>query len=289
MPEVVRLLGFAGTADAVQVLVGLLRSPDAAVRSAAAFSLGNAGDKTAVPGLLKLLGDKDAKVANQAAIAVGRTRDERGYDPLVKRLASKDPLVRLSAIRALGLLGDKRAVVWLEEHLRQDSDPLETAAVLDALNRIAGDDLFRIISQLERVAGVLDKHGTGRQTQLAQAAITDALNRFIEEQEKRQGQGRGRGRSRGKRRQTSSGKQPGSASGSASGSAQGGGQPRRDEDAGETAAADSAFADITRTAAVWGSLPPAVQEEITAALKQELPERYQHLLRIYYKILAEGK
>jgi len=288
VPEVIRLLGFAGTAEAVEVLTGLLDSPDASVRSAAAFSLGNARDKTAVPRLIKLLGDKDVKAANQAAVALGRIGDPRGYEPVLGRLKAKDPLVRLSAIRALGLLADKRAVVQLEEHLRVRDDPLETTAVLDALNRIAGDDLFRIITQLERVAGVLEVHGTGRQTQLAQAAITEALNRFIEEQERRQGQGSGRGR-QGQRRQTSSGQRPGSASGSASGRSQGGAQPRADEDAGDAAATDSAFADITRTAAVWGNLPPAVQEEITAALKQELPERYKHLLRIYYKILAEGK
>ena len=217
-PQIIRLLGFAPTSDAAQTLMKLLDSPDASVRSAAAFALGVARNREAVEKLGKLLDDKDVNVGNQATIALGRIGNTRSYEAVGKHLKSRDPLRRLSAIRALGLLGDKRAVVRLEEHLQTVKNPLETTAVLDALNQIAGDDLFRIVTQLERVAGVLEEHGTGRQTQLAQAAITEALNRFIKEQEKRQGQGRG-GKGQGKRRRTSSGSRPGRTTGRASGRA----------------------------------------------------------------------
>jgi HEAT repeat protein len=195
---------------------------------------------------------------------------------------------RLSAIKAIGLLGDKDAVGTLEAHLAKSEDPLEMTAVLDALNQIAGDNLFRIIDQFEHTAEAMKQHGTGHQTQLAQAAITEALSRFIKEQEEKSQQGQGQGK--GKKRQTSQGQQPGQQSGSASGKGQGGQQARANSDAGDVPAGDSSMADVARTAGVvWGNLPPAVQEEVTAALKQELPERYKHLLKIYYKILAEGK
>ena len=91
--------------------------------------------------------------------------------------------------------------------------------MLDALNLIAGDDVFRIIEQFERVASALEKSGTGHQTQLAQAAVTDSLERLIrkvEDQQQQQGQGKGKG----KKRQTSQQQQ--AQSGSASGKSQGG-------------------------------------------------------------------
>jgi len=289
-PELVRILGFGDKPEAMRELAKLLDSPDAAVRSAAAFSLGIARDKNSVDKLIKLLDDKDGKVANQAAIALGRIGDKGCYEILLKQLELKDALKRLAAVRALGLLGDERAVSRLEEYLPSVEDPLEITAVLDAINRIAGDNLFRIITQLERVAAALEKHGTGHETQLAQAAITEALDRLIDELEKQQQGGQGQGKGKGQKRQTSSGRQPGQTSGSASGQSQGGRTPRANSNAGDVPATDSSLADLTRTAGVvWGNLPPAVQEEITAALKQELPERYQHLLKIYYKILAEGK
>ncbi len=79
-------------------------------------------------------------------------------------------------------------------------------------------------------------------------------------------------------------------SGSGSGKSSGGASPASQSHNNPGDQVDAQLAEIQRTAgAVWGNLPPAVQEEVTAALKQELPERYQHLLRIYYKILAEGK
>lgn len=287
--ELIRLLGFARNDEASAYLLELLDSSDAAVRSTAAFALGISGWTQAVDELMTHLDDKDVRTASQAAIALGRIGDKRSYEALEKRLLSGDIMTRLSAIRALGLLRDDRAVARLEAHLLKADDPLETTAALDALNRIVGDDLFRIIAQLERVADALEKHGTGRQVQLAQGAITEALDRLIKQAEEQQ-QGQGQGQGKGKKRRTSSGQQPGQQSGSASGASQGGTMPRTDSNAGDAAATDSAFADITRTAGVvWGNLPPAVQEEITAALKQELPERYKHLLKIYYKILAEGK
>ncbi len=284
--DLVRLLGFARTDDAKAELRKLLDSPDGSRRAAAAFALGVAQDSESLPRLMKLLDDSDAKVARQAAMAVGRMRDKTCYETIEKRLDSKDPLMRLAAIKALGLMGDDRAQARLEDYLRTHDDPIETVAVLDALNLIAGDNLFRIIEQFDRVAGALEKHGTGRQTQLAQAAVTDSLERLIKKAEDdAQKKGGGGG---GTKRQTSAQGQP--MSGSGTGKSQGGASPASQSHNNPGDQVDAQLAEIQRTAgAVWGNLPPAVQEEVTAALKQELPERYQHLLRIYYKILAEGK
>ena len=284
--DFIRLLGFARTDEAKAELRKLLNSPDATQRAAAAFGAGVAQDTESLARLTALLDDADAKVSRQAAMAIGRIRDKSCYETIEKRLESKDPMMRLAAIKALGLMGDPRAGARLEDYLRAHDDPIETVAVLDALNLIAGDDVFRIIQQFERVAGALQKSGTGRQTQIAQAAVTDSLERLIRKVEDQQQQGGGQGK--GKKRQTS--QQSQAQSGSASGKSQGGQTAAQSSHNNPAPQVEGQLADIQRTAGtVWGNLPPAVQEEVTAALKQELPERYQHLLRVYYKILAEGK
>ena len=283
--DLIRLMGFARTDDANAELRKLLDSPDASKRAAAAFALGVAQDAAALTRLTVMLDDPDPKVARQAAMAIGRLRDKTCYESIEKRLDSKDPLMRLAAIKAIGLLGDPRAQARLEDYLRTHDDPIETVAVLDALNLIAGDNLFRIIDQLDRIAGALQQRGTGRQTQLAQAAVTDALDRVIEKAQKQQQGGGGGG---GKKRQTSSQSQP--QPGGGTGKSQGGASPAQASHNNAAPQMEGTLADIQRTAgSVWGNLPPAVQEEVTAALKQELPERYQQLLKVYYKILAEGK
>jgi len=257
--DIVRLLGFARETTCSKFLMKLLGSTDASVRSAAVFALGISGDPKAVPRLTVLLHDPDAKVAVQSAIALGRIGDKKSYDALVARMKSKDPLQRIAAVKGLGLLGDERAVEQLEKRLVETDDPLEMTAVLDALNLIGGDNLYRILAQLEKMENVLLKHGTGRQTQLAQSAVTDALTRFIKEQEKKQGQGKGQGKGKGKRKTSGKGQGQGK-SGSASGMGQGGQTPRANSDAGDVAATDSDLKSIERmTGVVWGNLPPAVQ------------------------------
>ncbi len=281
--DLIRLMGFAKTDETKDEVKKLLDSPDATKRAAAAFAAGVAQDSSALAKLTAMLDDADAKVARQAAMAVGRMRDKSSYDAIEKRLDSKDPLMRLAAIKALGLLGEPKGQARLEDYLRTHDDAIETVAVLDALNLIAGDNLFRIIDQLDRISNALQQQGTGRQTQIAQAAVTDALERVIE---KAQNQKSGSGSGSGKKRQTSQQQQPSSGSSKS----QGGASPAQESHNNPAPQMEGTLADIHRSGgAVWGNLPPAVQEEITAALKQELPERYQQLLKVYYKILAEGK
>ena len=121
--------------------------------------------------------------------------------------------------------------------------------------------------------------------------MTDSLDRLIKEAEKSKGGGKGKGKGKGGKKGQGSGKS-GQKSGGASGtSSSGGTNPASTSDVGEMASSDpngvpGANAGI---GVAWGNLPPSVREEVTAALKTDLPERYRRFLGIYYKILAEGK
>jgi HEAT repeat protein len=282
--EFLRLLGFARTDEARAEARKFLASADASERAAAAFAAGVGQDKESVARLTAMLDDSEPKVARQAAMALGRLREAGAYDALEARLDSKDPMMRLAAVKALGLMGDERAKARLEDYLRTHDDPIETVAVLDALNLIAGDDVARILAQLERVAGALEQCGTGLQTQIAQAAVTDAFDRMVRKAEEQSQQ---KPKPKQKRRTSKEEQQQQQSSQQQQ---QNGSNPAQQTQMNPAAQMDAVLAEIRRSAgAVWGSLPPAMQEEVTAALKQELPERYQPLLKAYYKILAEGK
>ena len=284
----ISLLGFTRTPEAVTVLVPLTAEADKIVARLAVTALGVNGDRSAIPVLTALLSNPDRGRAGAAAVALGRIGDKSVRPTLEAALANPDLIYRLSAIQGLGELKDPLAIPALEKRL-DGKNPLEHAAIYDAMNLILGDDPFRIVQQLEKIAEILKQQGTGWETQLAQSAVTDALDRMIKEAEKKSE--KGGGKSDGKKRQ--SGQQSGQASGGASSgaSSQGATTPAGSSDVGERSSTmPRGVPGADNLAGVsWGNLPPAVREEVTAALKRDLPERYRHFLDIYYKILAEGK
>jgi|GEM_PF-5018786 len=200
---------------------------------------------------------------------------------------SKDLVLRLSLIRGLGLLKNQTAMPALQELLLGSANPLEQTALYDAMNLILGDDAMRIAEQIASIAEILKERGSDWQTQLAQAAVTDALDRIIKkaEDEAQKSSGQGQGKSR-QTSQQSSGKQSGGASKPSRGRTPATSTPASPRGSSEPAGVPG----VNPAAGVaWGNLPPAVQEEVTAALKSDMPERYRRFLEIYYKILAEGK
>lgn len=294
----IELVGFARDAEITPVLLKLTGSTDDAVARRAVDALGVNGDPKAVEPLVKLLSGSNRGLANRAAISVGRIGDKSATPVMLKQLEkSKDLLYRLSLIRGIGLLKDESAIPALENVLLDSSNPLEQAAVYDATNLIMGDDPFRIVVQLEHIADILKTRDAGWQTQLAQAAVTDALDRIIKEAEKKKGGGGGGGGGKkGKKGKKGKGKPTGGAA-----SGKGGNKPGKSSGGKGTAGATSSDVGEMNTdgsggpargrtsAVAWGNLPPAVREEVTAALKGDLPERYRRFLEVYYKILAEGK
>lgn len=117
---------------AVSTLVGLLRSPDAVVRSTAAQALGHLGihePETVGPALLNLLVDPEVIVRSEAVDALGVL----GYAPAVEAVKSvlrtdPEPLVRASAAETLGDLGDARALAEIELALHDVDDAVRAYA-----------------------------------------------------------------------------------------------------------------------------------------------------------------
>ena len=288
--QAIELAGFARRPEVTPVLLKLVASADVEAARRAVDALGVNGDPKAVQPLLKMLSGGRTELAGRAAIALGRIGDVSAVPTMLERLGqSKDLVLRLSLIRGVGLLKDKNALPTLERILFDSENPLEQTAVYDAVNLILGDNPSVIVTQLERIAEVLSQRGGDWQTQLAQAAVTDSLDRLIKEAEKsKSGQGKGKGKSGKKSQGQAQGKKSGGASGKSS---SGGTNPASSSNVGEMASKDPTGVPgpNAEVGVVWGNLPPSMREEVTAALKTELPERYRRFLGIYYKILAEGK
>jgi len=107
----------------VQALVKLLGSPDHKQRKEAVKMLGNAGSKEAVPALINTLRlDSNDGVRKEAAEALGSIGDRKAVEPLMHALNDKDGGVRRNAARSLGVLGDPRAIKPLIQMLVETED-----------------------------------------------------------------------------------------------------------------------------------------------------------------------
>ena len=286
--QAIELVGFARKAQVTSVLQELVKSGDPEVSRRAVDALGTNGDPKSLETLSGILAGKDSALAGRAAIAMGRIGDVSAMPAMQEELKkTQDVMEKLSLIRGLGLLKDPGAVADLQEQLLGSDNPLIHTAVYDALNLIAGDDGGRIAAQLDEIAELLKQLGGDWQTQLSQAAVTDSLDRVIKAAEKSQSQSS----SKGKSRQTSRPGQGQSQGGASGKQSSGGRSPAQSSDVPErTSDNPLGIPGANPGAGVeWGNLPPAVREEVTAALKSDLPERYRRFLEIYYKILAEGK
>jgi vesicle coat complex subunit len=123
-------------ADAIPLLVDLLRDPDRAVQGRAVTALGNCGG-AAIKALRAALTDADPAVRRLAALALGHTHHSRAVRPLVPVLADDDPAVRRAAAVALGWLANDYAVEALQTAAQvDDSAPVREAAQA-ALDKIA--------------------------------------------------------------------------------------------------------------------------------------------------------
>ena len=136
-------MGRSADTAAVAALVRALRDPDADVAREAATALGRLGDPYAVEPLIEALTNADGYyhsiVRAAAAISLGQLRDRRAVEPLMSAL--KDPIAEVctEAIGALSALGDGRAVVALNEVVRNSNGfflPIACSTAISALARL---------------------------------------------------------------------------------------------------------------------------------------------------------
>jgi len=86
--------------EATELIAGLLRDPDAAVRRAAAFAAGVPAEPRLVPPLIRALADPDAATASAAAFALGKIGGSDATGALLSVLDSASP-ARAAAAMAL--------------------------------------------------------------------------------------------------------------------------------------------------------------------------------------------
>ncbi len=97
----VRVLGLAGTADALPALIKASKDDDKDVRRAAVSALGSIKDPGAIDPLVAALKDSNWFVRSEAASSLGRQKDPSAIKPLFDAVTDDDSTVESSAESAL--------------------------------------------------------------------------------------------------------------------------------------------------------------------------------------------
>lgn len=125
-------------------LVGMLSSPDPAVRARAAFALGSVQDRLAVAALVGALRDVDGGVRRDAAFALGQCPDTTAVAALAEAFTSEaDPTVRRRILEALGKIptaGAARALLSVVIRAGEEGERTLALARLGAVRGVVSAD-----------------------------------------------------------------------------------------------------------------------------------------------------
>jgi len=128
-----RLLGLAGTHEAIDLLVAAVSHPSAAVSQAAGKALGRIADSRATSDLLLALQSAVPQVQHSAATALGMMRAEAAVAPLSAMLLQGDPTRASTAAQALGQIGNTGAMQALLTALADAQMTTRRHAALSAI------------------------------------------------------------------------------------------------------------------------------------------------------------
>jgi HEAT repeat protein len=118
---------------AVEELTAALQDPIPEVRREAARALGAIGDARAVPALIQALQDPASNLVLEAADALGAIGSPDATDALLPLLHAERIEARIAAAQALRRIADPRALPALFQRLEHAPEPLEQAALLEAI------------------------------------------------------------------------------------------------------------------------------------------------------------
>ncbi len=143
-----RVVGRLGGPEVAPSLIPCLNDASPDVRMHAAEALGRLNAKEAVEPLIALLADDQTGVRLAAAAALGKIGDSRAVQPLVEALQPHDAEQRITVAQAVGLLRDPAATQPLIALLRDEREPVQTAAIaaLEQMGAIAAPDLINCLS-----------------------------------------------------------------------------------------------------------------------------------------------
>jgi HEAT repeat protein len=159
------VLGRVGRAEDEELIVHLLKDPDAQVRRSAVGALARLEPGAASEPLRLALADESALVRLAAATALGEAMSERVIDDLHRLIHDDDARVRSAAVRGIGQhatrdhLTPERAVSLIESAL--DADGMVALAAIESLGHIGG------CHAAEAALRILDRD----EPELVQAAI----------------------------------------------------------------------------------------------------------------------
>lgn len=111
-----------GSPEAIPVLLGGVRSPDAAVRFEALFALRRVHDPDTSTALLVLLDHAEVATRRELAMTLGTIGDGAAVDGLIGCLGDPAAAVRWRAAKGLARAGDPRALPALHALLRKEAD-----------------------------------------------------------------------------------------------------------------------------------------------------------------------
>jgi HEAT repeat protein len=130
--------------DAVNIVLGILRSDDQDMQAAAIAMVKEMPGTEVTKALAKELPNLSAKSQVQLLSALGDRGDAAAHPAVVAAVKSEDQSVRIAALRALGQLGDDSDVELLSQAAAGSTGD-EQKAARDSLYRLRGPNVDKII------------------------------------------------------------------------------------------------------------------------------------------------
>lgn len=144
----VRVLKSLGAAEALPLLVPLLRSTRSKVRTRAAEVLGTCGSQEAVPALLPLLRDPDAGVCLFAASALGSLGAKEALPALVELVVDPKRNVQAAAVMVISKLGLKEAIPALLKAVKTPQKVDDEPDLIFALGELGAREAAPLLRRL---------------------------------------------------------------------------------------------------------------------------------------------
>lgn len=145
--EAAEALGVLRAQKALDPLMETLKDPVAAVRLEALTAIGKMPDPKIIPAINPLANDPDNHVREKALELLALLEKNKAADALIQALKDKNPLVRAKAAESLGNIKDAKVVQPLIDALNDENEAVQSAVYqsLEKLKELAADSLMKAL------------------------------------------------------------------------------------------------------------------------------------------------